>query len=219
MRLTVKPSERWIFIGKTGSGKTIYSKFLLRPISAKMQVLIIDIKNAWLGDNPVWEKNRNKPGTVDLPHLVKKFNPKFQVQVIQPIKYDEDLEKSLDHVLKHRNVFVHIDDTAGLCTANSVPDGINRIWTQGRALGVGATVGSQTYNRIPSVFRTQAEKFLAFKVGKDDAKDVADLVNVTEDEIRNLGEFEYFYYDVHMDTGLWMPPLKLEEPVKLEKVG
>lgn len=206
-------------MAKTGGGKTEYAKFLLRPISQHMQVLIIDIKNAWLGGNPVWEKSRYKPGTVDMPHLVEKFNPKFQVQLIQPVKYDDQLEKSLLAVLKHRNVHVHIDDTAGLCTANVVPDGINRIWTQGRALGVGAFVCSQTYNRIPSIFRSQAEKFLVFRVGKDDAKDAADLVNVTEEEILSLGEYEYYFYDTHMDTGLWMPPLKLEDAKeKVEEV-
>jgi len=186
-----------------------------------MPVAIVDIKNMWLGEDPVWETDRHKPGTIDKPHLVTKFNPKFQVQVIQPIKYDENLAKFLNDILKAKNVHVHLDDTAGLCTATQVPDEINRVWTQGRALRIGGSVGSQTYTRIPNIFKTQAEKFLVFKVGKDDEKDFANLANVEVEEVTSLGKYEYIFYDnTEMDVGLWFPPLKLKEDKEpVEKVA
>jgi hypothetical protein len=212
MRLIYKVHERWIFGGKTGSGKTQFAKFLLRPVSAKIQVAIVDIKNMWLGESPIWEEDKREPGTIDKPWLVTKFDPKKQVQVIQPIEYDDTLDKFFKDVLKHKNVHVHIDDTAGLVTATQVPMPINRVWTQGRALKIGASVGAQTYSRIPNIFKSQAEKFVIFKVGRNDAKDFADLCNLEEIDIINLGKYEYVFYDnTEMDTGIWFPPLKLEQ--------
>jgi hypothetical protein len=153
-------------------------------------------------------KKNSEPGTVDKPHLVTKFNPKWMVQVFQPLSYDEKADRLFKDILKEKHTYVHIDDTGGLCTASSVPDGIQRVWTQGRALNVGGSVGAQTYNKIPTIFRSQAEKFYVFQVGKDDIKDAADLVNVVYEEVENLGEYEHIYYDTKkMQTGLWMPPL------------
>jgi len=178
-----------------------------------MRVAIVDPKHFWLGDDPIWEEDKRKPGTIDRPHLTKVFNPKWQVQVFQPLEYDKKLDKFLKDILKEKRVWTHIDDTAGLCTASSVPDGINRVWTQGRALRVGASVGSQTYNRIPTIFRSQAEKFWVGIVGKDDIKDAANLVNVEPFEVENLDTWEYIWYDnTCMRQGLWCPPIKFEEP-------
>lgn len=207
-------------MGKTGSGKTEFAKFLLREISQKMNVVIIDTKHFWLGENPVWEKHsairkffkKQLPGTIDRPHLVKKYDPDLKVQVFQPDMYDKSLEKFCFDVLKFRNCYFYIDESDGIATATSVPLGLRKIWKQGRVLKVGAAEGSQTYSGIPKIFKSQAEKFVLFKVGEEDIEEAATLLHVTEQEVKALGNYEYLYLDTGtMDHAVWMPPIELKK--------
>lgn len=211
MKLDIKASQRWISVGVTGSGKTEFDKYRLRHIAAKMPVAIVDVKGYWLGEHPVWASSK-EAGTIDKPHLVTKFEPKWRVQVIQPDIYDKELEKFLLDVLKRKDVYVDIDESEGLCTATQVPLGIRKIWKQGRVLRVGATVGTQTYSGIPKIFKSQAEKRVLFQVGEEDYEDAAKLVHVSKEEVANLGKYEYIYFDTDtMTHGIWMPPLDLEK--------
>jgi hypothetical protein len=204
-----------MIMGKTGSGKTEWERFMLRRISMKMPVCIIDPKMFWLGENPVWASGKN-PGTVDHPRLVKWFNPKFWVQVIQPDEYDSNFAKFLKNILKNKYVYTCFDETDGLCTATQVPENIRKVWKQGRVLKIGASAGSQTYSGIPRVFKSQAEKFILFKVGDEDIRDAAALVHALPEEVANLGDYEYIYYDSSsMDNGIWMPPIDLDEEKKI----
>jgi energy-coupling factor transporter ATP-binding protein EcfA2 len=209
LRIRINPSERWLLMGNTGSGKTEFSKFLLRPISTKMPVAIVDTKHFWLGEHPVWEKNKEKPGTIDRPHLVTEFNPKFQVQVIQPDSYDEEFEEFCRKVRKHKNIYFYIDENAGLCTATMVPTEIDRIWRWGRVLNVGAADGSQTYGNIPKIFKSQSEWRVLFRVGEEDHDDAAKLVHVTKQEVAALKKWEYIVYNPEMERGIWNPPILL----------
>lgn len=218
--LDVKASERWLIMGKTGSGKTQFAKFLLREISKKMRVVIVDTKHFWLEENPIWEKHnwllkaigKQLPGTVDKPHLVKRYNPDFRVQVIQPEMYDRDFERFCLDVLKFRHCYFYIDESDGIASATSVPLGLLRIWKQGRALKVGAAEGSQTYSGIPRIFKSQAEKFVLFKVGMEDIENAAKLMHVSNEEVENLGDYEYLYLDTKtMDRAIWMPPIEIEK--------
>lgn len=211
MKLDIKASQRWISMGKTGSGKTEHDKFRLRHIATKMPVAIVDVKGFWLGEKPVWATSK-EAGTIDKPHLVDKFNPKWRVQLIQPDVYDKELEKFFLDIIKQRNVYVDVDESEGLCTATVVPLGLRRIWKQGRVLNVGANVGSQSYTGIPKIFKSQAEKRVLFQVGEEDIEDAAKLVHVSKEEVASLGKYEYIYYDADtMEHGVWMPPLDLEK--------
>ena len=187
---------------------------MLRRIAEHMPVVIIDPKMFWLGENPEWASGRDL-GSVDHPRLVKAYNPKYHVQVVQPDEYDISFENFLKNILKKRNVYVCFDETDGLCTAQTVPLGIRKIWKQGRVLNVGAAVGSQTYSGIPKIFKSQAEKFVLFQVGDEDIEDAAYLVHALPEEVAELGEYEYIYFDnTSMGNGSWMPPLDLEEEKK-----
>jgi energy-coupling factor transporter ATP-binding protein EcfA2 len=215
MNIDIKPSERIMIMGKTGSGKTEWERFMLRRIALHMPVVIIDPKIFWLGENPIWASGKS-PGTVDHPRLVKWFNPKYWVQCIQPDEYDDKFERFLKALLKQKNVYTCFDETDGLCTATQVPTGIRKVWKQGRVLKVGASAGSQTYSGIPRIFKSQAEKFVLFRVGDEDIEDAAHLLHCLPEEVANLGDFEWMYYDnTSMNNGIWMPPIDIEAEKKI----
>ncbi len=219
MKLTIDPHERWCILGKTGCGKTQWAKYMLRIVAEKLPVIIVDPKEHWLGDFPVWETERKKPGTIDKPHLVHAFNPKFHVQCIQPDEEEpENLDKFCLELLKLRNRFIYFDETEGLCTANHVPLGIRRIWKTGRSKGIGAWVATQTPSGIPKIFKSQADKFVTFNVGAEDVDLASVIGHATKEDVKALRDFEYLFYDTKahdMELAEWQPPI----PFKEKKLG
>ena len=221
MKFVIDPSERICILGKTGSGKTEWAKYHLRIVSEFMPVVIVDPKEFWLGRHPVWETERKKLGAVDKPHLVNGFNPKFRVQCLQPDEdeHDPKLARMCYDVLKrakdgdyHQGIMLYFDETEGIATAHYVPPHIRRVWKTGRALDVGAWVSTQAPTGMPRIFKSQAEKFIAFQVGDEDVDLVASIVHATKEEVAELGQYEYLLYDTKtMKHAVWMPPVPFEE--------
>lgn len=217
---TIDAHERVNIIGKTGCGKTEWAKYMLREIAKIFPVVIIDPKEHWLGDYPVWETDRRKPGTIDKPHLVRQFNPKFHVQVYQPDEEDDlhGLDKFCIAILKKRNFFVYFDETEGICTANHVPKGIRLVWKTGRAKGIGAWVSTQTPTGIPRIFKSQADKFITMAVGAEDVDIAALIGHALRSDVAVLRDWEWLLYDTkdHEQTvAEWYPPV----PIKKKKAA
>lgn len=213
--IDIAGDERITLFGSTGSGKTKWAIWLLSQISQRMRVVIIDVKMDWFKHIERWGKGKEQ-GTMDKPRLVTRFNPNYLVQVYQAEEYDSQLERFLLDILRHGYTFLYIDETEGLCTANSVPLGIRRIWKQGRSLSVPAMVSSQTYSGIPKIFKTQAQKFVGFKVGEEDASDIAQKLHIEEVEALSQELWEYYFYDntkkeFLLNGGKYYPPLDLGE--------
>lgn len=221
VKIVVKPYERGILLGKTGSGKTELAKWLFRPVAAKMPVVIVDRKHLWLGENPVWAK-RKEPGTIDRPHLVTKFNPDFHVQVFQP-SGPEEMEAQYAAILKTGRRAVYIDETKGLATATSVPTEMDRVWTQGRALGVPAWVGSQSARGIPLIFKSQAEKWIILQISKPDLESIEEYVPLVGSDDMSIAQaargmrqklkarFHFYYYEPSMDEPIFLNPVPYKE--------
>ncbi len=210
--MQIDPSERWIILGKTGSGKTEFCKYMLRLVAKKWPVVIIDPKELWLGKGKGRKKtdwaSDKEPGTIDKPHLIDTFNPKWRVQCIQPDEEDDPrLEKLCKEVLKRGDIFLFFDETEGIATATHVPSYIRRVWKTGRAWNIGAWVCTQVPTGIPKLFKSQAEHFIVFKVGDEDAELASSLVHVPEEEVIALKRYEWIYYNTDMDHGEWYPPI------------
>lgn len=215
-KLVIHPSERWIFLGKTGSGKTELVKYLLRQVSLKMPVVIIDPKEFWLGPNPTWAAKKDL-GSIDRPRLVDSFNSKWHVQCLQPDPDDiEDnrLSRMCFDVLKRGNILLYFDETEDVATAHQVPRHIRRIWKTGRALNVGAWVSTQAPAGIPKIFKSQAEHFITLKVGQEDIDHVAALVHAAPDQVRGLKPYEWLYYNTKLDQAEWNAPIPFKEKKK-----
>ena len=215
----IDPTERYLFLGKTESGKTYAAKYLLRHVAKKWPVVIIDPKHFWLGKHPVWA-TRGTPGTIDTPHLVQTFNPKLRVQCYQPLapaSQDSNLNDLCFDILRYaaRNsgMFVYNDEIMECSNAAAPMPGINSLMTQGRALQVGAWNASQRPLRIPETVRSQSEKWFVFYVGgADDRKMVAKELDTPSIEHDKLRDHQYYYYDVktmdHAQKMAALPPTK-----------
>jgi hypothetical protein len=184
-----------------------------------MPVVIIDTNELWLGKGRGGKATdwagKKEPGSIDKPHLINAFNPKWRVQCLQPdvdgTEQDERLERLCYDLLKVGNHFMYFDESEGIATANQVPRYIRRVWKTGRAHGLGAWVSTQAPTGIPKIFKSQAEKFIAFKVGEEDADVVGNIVHASEEEVKALKQYHWMYYDTTMERAILNPPIPYKE--------
>lgn len=213
----LRGDQRLLFIGQTGSGKSVAARRLLKLARRRgWRIVIVDPKKDWmkyLGKRyPYAEKGL---GTVDSPWLVKEFNPKLAVQVFQPLEWDAVCEAFFKAVIAMRNTIIYIDEITQLASATVVPKEIKLIWTQGRSLNIGAWCATQRPKGIPVVVKDQSEVWFLFRVNsKDDRKvvkgylPIEDMPEVVD---RPLPKYWFYYWEDSMEHPILVAPLKLEE--------
>lgn len=220
--ITFQPSAlsgdlRLFYLGKTGSGKSVVSRYMLKLARRKgWRIVIVDPKKDWqkyLGRVlPYAEKGL---GTVDSPRLVQEFNPKFAVQIFQPYKWDGNCAKFFQDIIKCKNTIIYIDEITQLANATAIPDEIKLIWTQGRSLNIGAWCSTQRPKGVPIIIKDQAEVWFLFRVNnRDDRKVVVGYIpteSMPEIVDRPLPKYWFYYWEDSMPKPILVRPLKLKE--------
>ena len=215
----LRGDQRITFIGQTGSGKSVVSRYLLKLARKRgWRIVIVDPKKDWmtyLGKKyPFAEKGL---GTVDSPWLVAEFNPKLAVQIFQPLEWDSQCESFFKAVIACRNTIVYIDEITQLANATVVPRELKLIWTQGRSLNIGAWCSTQRPKGIPVIVKDQSEVWFLFRVNnKDDRKVVQGYLPIEDmPEIvdRALPKYWFYYWEDSMPEPMLVKPLKIEEKV------
>lgn len=147
-------SDRAVFIGKTGSGKTTLVKYMLPRLN---RVIAIDPKHTL--DIPGFKKSMK----------ISSFSKSFQI-IARPKRTDED--KLFDLILKAdklRNVTIYVDELATLTEV--FPEStalLADIARTGREKRVALWTATQRPRNIPRVFLTESEIFFIFRLRSGD---------------------------------------------------
>lgn len=214
MKIHLDPTERFFFVGKTGSGKTYLAKALLRRLAAKhWRIVIIDPKRFWMGKQPAWE--RKGPGTVDKPRLVSEFDPKLAVQCYQPTIpgwADTTLDALCGDILACGRTFVYFDEIDQIASPTQFSPHFSQLWTAGRALEVGAWASNQRPARIPDVLKSQAENWAVFRCKTPkDRQLIGEYINSPTIASTVLADYRWWYYHDSMDQAQLMQPIEGHE--------
>jgi len=211
----LRGDQRITFIGQTGSGKSVVSRYLLKMARKKgWRIVIIDPKRDWqkyLGKvYPTAEKGL---GTVDSPWLVKEFRGRLAVQLFQPLEWDANCETFFQAIIACKNTIVYIDEITQLASATVVPREIKLLWTQGRSLNIGAWCSTQRPKGIPLVIKDQSEVWFLFRINsKDDRKVVKGYLPLdrTPEVVEHpLPKYYFYYWEDSMPSPILVKPLKL----------
>ena len=205
MELTLKPNMRLTFVGKTRSGKTFLSWYLLRVFTARnkdLQVVKIDPKHE--------HRKFGKGETLDTMKLVTRYEPKTRFQVFQSFTWNDQLEDMVTQVLKRGNVIVDLDELGGIASATTVPTGITRLWTMGGGKGVGAWSKMQRPSRVPQVIKTQSECFFIFRINSmEDRKHLTEYISDDRLVTQKLPLKYFWVFTDDMDKAILCKPIKI----------
>lgn len=214
-RLTLKPGERWIIVGKTGSGKSVFARYILAQWSrAHWPVLIIDPKHGY--ETFAEEPER---ATLERPWRVNSLRDLFGVapvviyQPAMPARHDPVLDMILFAVLEHGFYVVEIEDTAGMMTSQLAPEGYMALITQGRAKKVSVLTLAQRPFNIPDVAMSQADHVIVFR--QLGAANIKRMVDFTQDPAMAypLAKYQFRYWNEELDKSRKFAPLRREDVI------
>ena len=210
--LRLRPGERWFIVGKTGSGKSIFARYILRQWSrAHYPILIIDPKHGYdqFAEEP-------EQATLERPWRLgeggsMELAPIMIYQPIMPARHDPALDALFYAVLRHGHMVVEIEDTAGMMTAQSAPEGYTALITQGRAKGVSVLTLAQRPFNVPDVAMSQADHVVIFR--QLGSANIKRMVDFTDDPSVGypLKKYEFRYWNEEMDKSRKFAPLSRED--------
>lgn len=196
--MKIKSNQRVTVIGKTGSGKSYWTK---KVIPQFKRVLLYDPKHEHKKDFPN-AKVTSRLGKVQRWIKEDKFFIIYQPFDISPEQFNE-LCKS---VFKRGNMVLILDEVENLGDFVSWHEKIIRM---GRTRGVGIWHLIQRPCYIPSNYiLSESEHFIMFKISlKSDRKKIEGFVGDQAEELRTIKEYHYFYYDVLEDDPRLCSPI------------
>lgn len=187
----VKPGDKWILIGTSGSGKTTALKYLdaaYTKLFPDMRHYVFDSK--FDGDFDSW------PGRVQSDNAPKKPGSNERYQVWQPIKLiPEEIEKWLWQVRHDAPSILEIDELVHLVYGkNTYSDEYNIILKTGRSLPVGVMTLTQEMGQIPGNAYKQSDHRLGFHIDKASRYDFQIRNALLKGEVDNPVDLYGVYY-------------------------
>jgi len=181
--IRITSSERVLFVGATGSGKTVLAKWLLASLR---RVLVIDPKHTFSLDGFLYADR--------LPFWLPWQRQEFQIITRPSRGDDEKLRNLVESVYFLGNATIFVDELASL--ADRFPltlETLEDIARTGREKRVSLWNAVQRPRWTPKIFMTETESFFVFGLrAEEDRQYLAGFVGKEVTEIK-LAKHEFLY--------------------------
>lgn len=205
-------SKRTVVLGRTGSGKTLFMRWLLSlmPIET-MPWVVLDYKQAGdFSDIPYTQKISF--GTLPTKPGVYILEPSFSD--------DEKVDQYLLDILRHGNTGLLFDEGAAVPQREPRFLGLKTVLSQGRGKRVPVIFGSQRPRHINKSLLSEGDFFARFHLSYDG--DIAAVNEFMPKEAQEpLDDFNSYWYDVGKNRLAILAPVdddataeRLEERLK-----
>lgn len=167
--INVKPDQRVLFVGKTGSGKTYLAEYMSEPIS---RLIALDPKPSLRH----WERLETVTSSNHASIRALRRGENRRIRVPDPGKGMAGWLPWLQLVWEIGDITVYIDEINLVVYPRKVPPiQFSRLYQQGRERGIGVWGATQRPVNIPLICVTEAEWIFEFRVGnKADRKLIGD---------------------------------------------
>lgn len=167
--IDVKPDQRVLFVGKTGSGKTHLAEYMSEPIS---RLIAFDPKPSLRK----WERLETVTSLNHADVRALRRGENRRIRIPDPQKGMDGWLPWLQLVWEIGDVTVYIDEINLVVYPKRNPSiQFSRLYQQGRERGIGVWGATQRPVNIPLICVTEAEWLFEFRIGnKADRKLIAD---------------------------------------------
>lgn len=183
--------QRFFITGKTGSGKSFFARHLTRGLP---RLIVLD-PNFKLDDWGLEEWNRDTKKA-----LLEGDDVRIRVTWTERGSSSDFWDEVMWEVFEAGDCVLYIDEVYSLAPQGKwMPVVMQKIYTQGRTLGLGAISASQRPRWIPPFCISEAEHFIAFRLNKKlDREYMSEFMG---DEVRDPIPPEdphgFWYYNIH----------------------
>lgn len=195
-------TSRTVILGKTGSGKTKFLRWLLSmaPIET-MPWIVFDYKQSGDFSDIPWHRE------IDLGDFPKEPG----VYVVRPKYSDDELVNSvLFSVMKKGNMGLVFDEGASVPQREPRYLGLKTVLAQGRGKRVPVIFGSQRPKFINKSLLSEGDFFARFRLSYgQDAEYVGEFMPAAAN--KRLDDFHSHWYDVGTDRLFILPPVDDEK--------
>jgi len=212
--INVKPDQRVLFVGKTGSGKTYLAEYMSQPIS---RLIALDPKPSlrkWEGLETVTSINH--------PHVrALKRGENRRIRVPDPQGGMPGWIPWLQLVWQLGDVTLYIDEiNLVVYPRRNPPIEFSRLYQQGRERGIGVWGATQRPVNIPLICVTEAEWIFEFRVGnKADRNLIADYGDDSGRMAQPIrDEHGFFTFNQSWREAVYTPRLTKQQETKAHKL-
>lgn len=182
-------TKRTVVLGRTGSGKTLFMRWLLSLMPLEtMPWIVFDYKQA--GDFDIPYARRIKIGTLPREPGLYIIEPSFND--------DEKIDAYLFGLLRHGNTGLLFDEGAAVPQREPRFLGLKTVLSQGRGKRVPVIFGSQRPRHINKSLLSEGDFFARFHLSYD-----GDIASVNEfmpkAAAEPLDDYQAYWYDVGKD--------------------
>lgn len=199
-KVKVKAGDNWLIPGRKGSGKTWFTKELVRQIGSlykDMHVYVLDIKLRDFNDYPGIVRNDYAPSLISGTSQDGEKN----VQVWQPIhRIPDEIETWLSRIMNDAPAVVHINEGIALqYTRNWKSETFEAMQKLGRDLPITTCVETQDLIKMPHSILSQADHCARFSLRHPYEKSLLKSVLGPVDEPQD--RYGFWYVNVE-DAGM-----------------